>query len=112
MAKAGIENLFFFLTVSSLRFGEAERLHLTFGGGLNSGLVGDSSAFSLSSALSGENSPYVEIDVDRYPLAPVVIRPPIPLFAPTLEDSRLLVCPAVKPGLDGLPSLKSSRIWR
>lgn len=111
-AKAGIENLFFLLTVSSRRFGEAETFHLTLGGGLNSGLVGDSSTFSVSSALSGENSPDVEIEVDRYPLAPAVVKPPIPLFTFRLEGSRLPVWPAEKPDPDGLPWLKSSRIWR
>lgn len=112
IAKAGIENLFFFLTVSSLRFGEAETLHLTFGGGLSSGLVGDSNTFSVGSPLAGENSPDVEIEVDRYPLAPAVAKPPISLFTPTLEGSRSLVRLAVNPGSDGLPSLKSPRIWR
>ena len=112
IAKAGIENLFFLLMVSSLRFGEAETLHLTFEGGLRSGLVDNSNKFSAGSVLSGENSPDVEIEVDRYPLAPAVIKPPIPLCTLILEGSGLLVWTGVIPDLDGLPSLKSSKIWR
>lgn len=111
IAKAGIENLFFLLIVSSLRFGE-ETFHLTFGGGLNSGLVGSSNIFSGGSVLSGENSPDVEIEVDRYPLAIAVVKLLIPLFTLILEGSGLLVWPGVKPESGGLPSLKSSRIWR
>jgi hypothetical protein len=112
IANAGIENLFFFLTVSSRRFGEAETLHLTFGGGLSSGLVGESNTSSVGSALSGENSPDVEIEVDRSPLAPATVKAPMPSFTPTLEASGSLILPVTKPDPDGLPSLKSSRIWR
>ena len=65
IAKAGIENLFFFRTVSSFRFGESTMLHLTLCGGPNSGLVGDSNTSSVGPALSGEGSPDVEYEVER-----------------------------------------------
>lgn len=112
IAKAGIENLFFFRTVSSFRFDEADTLHLTFGGGLNSGLVGDSNASKAGSALTGEGSPVVETEVERYPLAPAAVNAPMLLLIPALEGSRLDFWPVVNPEPGGLPSLKSSRIWR
>ena len=110
IAKTGIENLFFFRIVSSLRFGEADMLHLTLGGELNSGMLGDSSASPVGSTLSGKNSPVVEIEVERYPLAPAEVNAPMPLFTPTLETSRLLLLSVVNPDPDGLPSLKFSSI--
>jgi hypothetical protein len=111
IARAGIENRFFFRSVSSFRFGEAEMLHLTFGGGQNSAMVGESTA-SSGSALSGENSPDVEIEVERYPLAPAEVNAPMLLFTPALEASRSLLWPVVNPDLDGLSSLNFSRICR
>ena len=106
IAKAGIENLFLLRTVSSFRFGKADALHLTLGGGLNSGLVGD------SKTSSGGNSPDVDIEVERYPLVPAEVSAPIPLLIPTLETSRLLLWPVVNPDPGGLPSWKSPRICR
>jgi len=112
IAKAGTENLFFFRIVSSLRFGETGKLHLTLGGGLNSWMVDDLSTSSVGSALSGENSQDVETEVERYPLAPAEIDAPMLLFTSALGTSRLLLWPVVNPDPDGLPSLKFSRICR
>ena len=112
IAKAGTENLFFFRTVSSRRLGETGKLHLTFGGGPNPWMVGDSSTASVGSALSGENSQDVEIGVERYPLAPAEVNAPILLFTSAPEASRLLLWLVVNPDPDGLPSLKFSKICR
>ena len=90
MAKAGIENLFFLRTVSSFRLGEAGTLHLTLGGGLKSGLVGDSNISSVGSALEGKNSPDVDLEVERFPLASAAVNMPMLLLIPALGGSRML----------------------